>query len=461
MKRRLTWLLLLSGVLFAPGCVENVWLPDSSGFVFIRSDHCLVHFDLATKTERVIARHDWLCTDVDELPGDRPAVSPDGKQVAVVRHMSSSRLETVQILAYDLSGKAAHVSPEIALPGHADLSPTPVTKSGLAFWSPDGQRILFYVEARLARGRQRVRLSDPLGISTLGVYELSTRRHTLFTGLELREEEVATWGFSPFTPDGRGFLAHRKRKDRPKPGETQLVAPTPVWHSMTFVDWQGREQRFKISPTVQEAWAQEAAKERGRKRSGQFAHDAVIPPHWEKGIAVFPADRGQYLVDPVNLVITFGPNETCRQLYDYAVREDVDVLLLKDDVLIQGRGVPSENGPRKPLADDSGTPGQRMEIEVVIGVQKGNMGKGKIIKVATVDDVDGCAAAPNGQYVLVSCVEDCPGGERYRRLVLDAKGKIIADLPEKTVIKRRPPPGPVAPPPVKAVDPQPPADQDP
>jgi hypothetical protein len=101
-----------------------------------------------------------------------------------------------------------------------------------------------------------------------------------------------------------------------------------------------------------------------------------------------------------------------------------------------------------------------MEIEVVIGVQKGNMGKGKIIKVATVDDVDGCAVAPNGRYVLVSCVEICPGGERYRRLVLDAKGKIVADLPEKTVLKKRQPPVPVAPPPEKEADPLPPSDQD-
>ena len=50
MNRPLYCLLLLPLLLFAPGCVEDVWLPDSSGLVGITLDHTLVHYDLAKKT---------------------------------------------------------------------------------------------------------------------------------------------------------------------------------------------------------------------------------------------------------------------------------------------------------------------------------------------------------------------------------------------------------------------------
>ena len=90
MNRPLYCLLLLPLLLFAPGCVEDVWLPDSSGLVGITLDHTLVHYDLAKKTERVIAKHDWLHTDDDAF--ERPGVSPDSKRVALVRHVSSNRV---------------------------------------------------------------------------------------------------------------------------------------------------------------------------------------------------------------------------------------------------------------------------------------------------------------------------------------------------------------------------------
>jgi hypothetical protein len=448
MKRRLAWLLLASSCLFAPGCEENVWLPDSSGFVFVRRDHCLVHYDLATKTERVIVKHDWLCATDDSFVMDRPAVSPDGKQVALVRHTSSRDAETAQILTYDLSGKPIHASPEITLPGHADLSRTPVVRAGMAFWSPDGRRILFDVLAPLDKARERVRLSDPMGITTLGLYDLRTKRHMLFTGLELDEEEVAM-AFSPFTPDGRGFMAIRKAKKRQKPEDVRL--PSADWDSTTFVDWEGREYRFRTSPTVQEARAQEEARIRANKRSGRSSHDATIAPHWEKGVLVYPAYRGQYLLDPTRLLVTYEPNEVCSRLNDYAAREDVDLLLLNDNALVQFRKTPPDAGPGKPVGDnlamdDFGTPGQRVEIEIVTGVRQGDPTKGKTIKVATVDNIDACVASPNGQNVLVRGLERCEGGAKSRRLVIDAQGKIVANLPETTLIKKRSPPAPPGPP---------------
>ena len=60
MKRWLYSLLLAPLCLLLAGCVDNVWLPDSSGFVCITREHTLVHYDLAKKTQRVVMKLDWL-----------------------------------------------------------------------------------------------------------------------------------------------------------------------------------------------------------------------------------------------------------------------------------------------------------------------------------------------------------------------------------------------------------------
>src|SRR5437879_3110974 len=62
------------------GCV--VWLPDSSGFIYITGDKGkigrVVHFDLATKKSRVL---------MEKIEGVlQPGLSPDGKQIAVAKY---------------------------------------------------------------------------------------------------------------------------------------------------------------------------------------------------------------------------------------------------------------------------------------------------------------------------------------------------------------------------------------
>jgi hypothetical protein len=69
------------------GCIPGItWLPDSSGFVY-RSGQVYapseerierVYFDLATKKQRAIV-------DDNQMSTIWPAVSPDGKSVAVAR----------------------------------------------------------------------------------------------------------------------------------------------------------------------------------------------------------------------------------------------------------------------------------------------------------------------------------------------------------------------------------------
>src|SRR4051794_36991668 len=93
------------------GCVPDVaWLPDSSGIVYTTTDWPgsgpdapkrrngrLVHYDLARKGPRVVAE-----TGTDTI---RPALSPDGKQVAVA-HLTWERgnAPTLRVIVFDLAG---------------------------------------------------------------------------------------------------------------------------------------------------------------------------------------------------------------------------------------------------------------------------------------------------------------------------------------------------------------------
>jgi len=89
------------------GCVERRidWLPDSSGFVYTdKGGSRVVHYDLVRKAKRVIAQE-------AKANCARPAVSPDGKAVAVAREewvsVTGSRDVTVktQIVIYDFEGQ--------------------------------------------------------------------------------------------------------------------------------------------------------------------------------------------------------------------------------------------------------------------------------------------------------------------------------------------------------------------
>ena len=69
---------LVLALLAGTGCVPGVaWAPDSSGFYFTARDNTrLVYFDMKTARQRTV---------VENIGGKTfwPAVSPDGKRVAV------------------------------------------------------------------------------------------------------------------------------------------------------------------------------------------------------------------------------------------------------------------------------------------------------------------------------------------------------------------------------------------
>jgi hypothetical protein len=88
------------------GCVPTVWLPDSSGFIYVKpvqvageASGQLVHYDLQKKTSRVIVEDIGKATVW-------PALSPVGKRIAVARLTGGPKqAKTVKIVMYDFQGK--------------------------------------------------------------------------------------------------------------------------------------------------------------------------------------------------------------------------------------------------------------------------------------------------------------------------------------------------------------------
>ena len=96
------------------GCVPTVaWLPDSGGIIYTTTDWPgldggrsmpkelqgrLIHYDLKTKSTRIIAKA--------ETNTIQPALSPNGKQIAVARvNLEKDKQPTLQVVVYDLEGK--------------------------------------------------------------------------------------------------------------------------------------------------------------------------------------------------------------------------------------------------------------------------------------------------------------------------------------------------------------------
>src|SRR5262245_22649580 len=106
-RRILVWVPCL---LALAGCRPVGWLPDSSGFVYTDDKPCsrLVHYDVTTGKRTVL---------VAQMPAHTPwpAVSPDGKHIAVARLVTDRgprQPNRVQVILYDLKGKEVRRSAE-------------------------------------------------------------------------------------------------------------------------------------------------------------------------------------------------------------------------------------------------------------------------------------------------------------------------------------------------------------
>jgi WD40 repeat protein len=210
LRPRLLFLaLVLLATAASAGCTPPavVWLPDSSGFVYTggKVNRELFVYDLKTKKPRLVA--DTGCSTI------RPAVSPDGKRVAVARVFSDEhKADKVQVIVFDLQGKVVHRSPELDWGKHGEENTIYLTA---LFWDEPGKKLLVY---------------DVLSLSA-GIYDLESKRIVLLEGWPL------IFGTTPISPDGKKFLLV-------KPGERNH---TESKGNLQLLDWQGKTQAIDFA----------------------------------------------------------------------------------------------------------------------------------------------------------------------------------------------------------------------
>jgi hypothetical protein len=215
------------------GCVPGVsWLPDSSGFVDTggKGKKQLLLFEVATKKGRV------LVADVGG-PG-RPAVSPDGKRIALGRWLGKGWQELV-VDVFDRTGKRIHRS--------GNLCQNEPTRSGLpqVAWSPRGDKLVVGY------------------LPGTAIYDLKAHKRSASV-----KGALVAFGDSPVRPDGKGFL----------------IATRTGGYSL--VDWQGKERPIKGN------YDKLAQTEPGERKGTMpqevlLAYPMLSPSRWDGPVASF------------------------------------------------------------------------------------------------------------------------------------------------------------------------------
>jgi hypothetical protein len=214
------------------------WLPDSSGFVFTEAKGArVVHYDVKKKARRVVV------TDT----GTRtiwPAVSPDGKQVAVARWAQfPDRTSQLQVTLYDLDGKMAHRSR--AYPWSEARANQPEVGLTCLFWARADKLVVFTGEDTA--------LYDP------------------FQNTLVRVANCMPWpvGNNPARPDGRGFLASVRRGAGEK---------------LSFVTWDGKARPLDLGPRAED----------------EGTGDGLT---WDRSVASFRTPQAAYHLDTARLTV--------------------------------------------------------------------------------------------------------------------------------------------------------------
>jgi hypothetical protein len=204
---------LLAGLLFClVGCIPGVgWLPDSSGFVYTTPGGELRAYDLATKKHRLVVVDNAAKTTA------WPAVSPDGKQVALADLTSDAREEKayLQIAVCDLAGRAEFRSDRFLL---MKVEGKTFDFSTQIAWSTDGKHLLVHAQGHANQEK---------GFDCAVIFPLADKKPRI-----LPNHIPAYFGGTPIRPDSAGFLLVDRGKDNGN-------------ESYVWADWQGKTQPFK------------------------------------------------------------------------------------------------------------------------------------------------------------------------------------------------------------------------
>jgi hypothetical protein len=342
-----------------------VWLPDSSGFVYtFRRDgneedySSIAHYDVAKGEVRTVVAD----TGTQTL---RPAISPDGKRVAVAGLVvEPSKPRTMQIVVYDLDGKERHRSTPICWsPPAQDATVRDVEPTAL-FWAPKGEQLLVHDYGAEPR---------------TGVYDLKKDRLTLLEGAL-----PALFGGSPFRPDGKGFLLTRPREGGLDVG---------------WMDWAGKEQAIAMKPdTVDSEQKRDMLAAPWYATSSWHGAEAVVA-YSSTRIRIDTGKRtGRLEAVPREEAAVDG--KVIRQRYSFAAT-GVAVCVLEEEVKDATHFRVQVNSPKGTTLD---TPVESASWCMLF-------------------------PSPNGKLVAVGCGElDVRGRNQDMILVIDQAGKVLGRL---------------------------------
>ncbi len=431
--RRLKVLLVAAVVALGFWGCDSVWLPDSSGILFVRNDdHTLVHYDLETNKESVVARYDWLSTD---LVKTLPAIRPDGKQAALVRHVATPEGIKAQVLIHELSGRQVHASKEFDVPRSRKGKPKPEKGAGRAHWSRDGRRIVFFLMTECERDPQEKpdSLVQDTNDYAAGVYDIEAGTVKFHPKL-IEIEEFGITGLSPLVPGERGFLASDNEEtpdDDPAKG-------------LFLVDWQGERHKFSATnraiEDVKKSRARAAA-EAAEGRQPEPRGGLVEEGSWNGPVASVRDDEGAVATfDCEKLVLDVKPGDANDPILKYAREKKVSVCPMGDGVLLQFREKPAPAPPPEGAAPKN-TP---CDVEVVRRVQQDGQWRWTTMAVARVESLDWLLPSPDRKHVLLYANR----GERGRAhlIIVSREGKVVADLKRADPQPAEPPGPPEAPP---------------
>jgi hypothetical protein len=222
--RRLVAALLLCAVLGIAGCLPGAaWLPDSSGLIYTggKGFTQLLHYDLTRGQQKV------LVADT-KAPTFWPAVSPDGKRIAVahVNIKEDKGPATVQLIIYDRDGKEVQRSKAFPWLDKTESQANDKTKAfPQLFWAPRDQGII---------------INDAANVN-VGIYDAKADRL-----INLKEGWLLNFLGGPIRPDGAGFLVmHNTKGFLGTSNNNADRAPR-----FALVGWDGKEKAIKPPPLL-------------------------------------------------------------------------------------------------------------------------------------------------------------------------------------------------------------------
>jgi hypothetical protein len=383
--RRGAFAALACVTLLGSGCLPGVvWLPDSSGFIYVARDGKkltrLVHFDVATKKARTLAEK------IDETA--QPALSPDGKRIAVAKYTrEKDKPRTLQVVLLDAQGKEVSRSKEFEWKAAPAKGMTDVEVPPALYWSPQGDKIVVYCETQS------------------GLYDVKTE-----TMNKLPDTIIVNIAGTPILPDKSGILGMIGKGEREK--------KIPVY---ALIDWQGKVKEIKNPPDL-------FPKEKQNLENEEifFLTMLLAPPmhssRWDKGVAEITFSGNTVRIDTVKMEVGMTKADQVKTTEGKLIRAvklgEGRYLHSKYDL---GNGVTVRTVILEKKKDDKSfrlLPQQ--QVELLLPGQK----EPKVL----VEDTEMVTAtpSPNGEWLVLRCVPheegNAPPPERI--LLISRKGEV-------------------------------------